>query len=156
MLAVDLDRLGADFFVGTLHKWCCAPRGTGIPGDNICNIANWAEVKAQARTMLGIRLTDSDVFDVPLILTDPYGHFKPGPNGFPRLVLPGNVLLEGNADLGRPDVSMNHGVVRIAAGVAWSADWGTVTFSLVQDSREFDTQRAMQRFGILAVHLGFL
>jgi len=67
-----------------------------------------------------------------------------------------NVLLEGNADPGRPDVSMNHGVVRIAAGVAWSADWGTVTFSLVQDSREFDTQRAMQRFGILAVHLGFL
>jgi isopenicillin-N epimerase len=30
MLAVDLDRLGADFFVGALHKWCCAPRGTGI------------------------------------------------------------------------------------------------------------------------------
>ncbi len=46
--------------------------------------------------MLGIRLTDNDVFDVPLILTDPYGHFKPGANGFPRLVLPGNVLVEGN------------------------------------------------------------
>ena len=30
MLAVDLDRLGADFFIGTLHKWCCAPRGTGV------------------------------------------------------------------------------------------------------------------------------
>jgi isopenicillin-N epimerase len=30
MLAVDLERLGADFFVGTLHKWCCAPRGTGV------------------------------------------------------------------------------------------------------------------------------
>ena len=84
----------------------CAPRGTGIPGDNICNIANWAEVKAQARTMLGIRLTDSDVFDVPLILTDPYGHFKPGPNGFPRLVLPGNVLLEGN-----PAANGNTGVI---------------------------------------------
>ena len=37
--------------------------------------------------MLGIRLVDTDVFDVPLILTDPYGHFKPGPNGFPQLVL---------------------------------------------------------------------
>jgi hypothetical protein len=84
----------------------CAPRGTGIPGDNICNIANWAEVKAQARAMLGIRLTDSDVFDVPLILTDPYGHFKPGPNGFPRLVLPGNVLLEGN-----PAANGNTGVI---------------------------------------------
>ena len=30
MLALDLDRLGADFFVGNLHKWCCAPRGTGV------------------------------------------------------------------------------------------------------------------------------
>src|SRR5678815_403895 len=84
----------------------CAPRGTGIPGDDICNIANWAEVKAQARTRLGIQLTDSDIFDVPLILTDPYGHFKPGPNGFPRLVLPGNVLLEGN-----PAANGNTGVI---------------------------------------------
>src|SRR5882762_3241516 len=74
----------------------CAPRGTGIPGDNICNIGNWGQVKAQAATKLGILLTDADVFNVPLLLTDPYGHFKPGPNGFPQLVLPGNVLLEGN------------------------------------------------------------
>src|SRR4051812_15041208 len=74
----------------------CSPRGTGIPGDEICNIGNWAEVKAQAATKLGIRLTDKDVFDVPLIATDPYGHFKPGPGGFPQLVRPGNVLVEGN------------------------------------------------------------
>jgi isopenicillin-N epimerase len=30
MLAVELDRIGADFWVGNLHKWCCAPRGTAI------------------------------------------------------------------------------------------------------------------------------
>lgn len=30
MLAVDLERLGADFFVGNLHKWCCAARGTAV------------------------------------------------------------------------------------------------------------------------------
>ncbi|MFL5391942.1 MAG: peroxidase family protein, partial [Myxococcales bacterium] len=74
----------------------CSPRGTGIPGDEICNIGNWAEVKAQAATKLGIRLTDADLFDVPKILTDPYGHFKPGPRGFPQLVRVGNVLVEGN------------------------------------------------------------
>jgi Ca2+-binding RTX toxin-like protein len=74
----------------------CAPRGTGIPGDQICNIGTWADVKAQAATKLGIRLADQDIFDAPLILTDPYGHFKPGAHGFPQLVLPGNVLLEGN------------------------------------------------------------
>ena len=65
----------------------CAPRGTGIPGDQICNIGNWAEVKAQASTKLGIRLVDQDIFDVPLVLTDPYGHFIPGPNGFAQLVI---------------------------------------------------------------------
>ena len=78
------------------RPWAARRRGTGIPGDNICDIGNWAEVKAQAATKLGIKLADQDVFDVPLILTDPYGHFKPGPHGFPQLVLPGNVLLEGN------------------------------------------------------------
>jgi len=67
----------------------CAPRGTGIPGDDICNIGNWNEVKAQAATMLGIRLQDIDVLDVPLLVTDPYGHFKPGANGFPQVVFPG-------------------------------------------------------------------
>ena len=30
MLDLDLERLGADFFVGNLHKWCCAARGTAV------------------------------------------------------------------------------------------------------------------------------
>src|SRR3954467_3235320 len=85
----------------------CADRGTGIPDDKICNIANWGEVKAQARTKLGINLTDADLLDVPLLLTDPYGHFKPGPNGFPQLVLPGNVLLEGKLVGGPVDIPAN-------------------------------------------------
>ena len=67
----------------------CAPRATGIPGDNICNIGNWNDVKAQARTMLGIGLADIDVLNVPLLVTDPYGHFQPGVNGFPQVVFPG-------------------------------------------------------------------
>src|SRR5207237_2293655 len=62
----------------------CAPRPTGIPGDNICNIGHWNDVKLQTRTKLGIQLVDQDIFDVPLLLTDPYGNFKPGPNGFPQ------------------------------------------------------------------------
>jgi len=74
----------------------CAPRPTGIPGDQICNIGNWSDVKHQASTMLGIRLADQDIFDVPLLVTDPYGHFKPGANGFPQLVLNNGQFLEGN------------------------------------------------------------
>jgi isopenicillin-N epimerase len=30
MLDVDLEALGADFFVGNLHKWCCAARGSAV------------------------------------------------------------------------------------------------------------------------------
>src|SRR5437868_2575850 len=81
----------------------CAPRGTGFPGDEICNIGNWARVKAQAAQKLGIQLVDTDGLDVPLIVTDPYGHFKPGPlRGMAQLVLPplvpggANRLVEGN------------------------------------------------------------
>ena len=74
----------------------CVQRATNLPGDNICNIANWNEVKAQASTKLGIRLLDQDVFNVPMILTDPYGHFKPGSLGFPQIMLTGGGLLQGN------------------------------------------------------------
>jgi len=54
------------------------------PGDGM---ADWATVKAQARNILGIELVDTDVGNIPLIVTDPYGNFIPGPNGFPQLVM---------------------------------------------------------------------
>ena len=72
------------------------PTGKFIDGQIAGNIANWAEVKAQAAELLGIQLTDVDVSNVPLLATDPYGHFVPGPNGFPQIVFPGNILIEGN------------------------------------------------------------
>ena len=50
-------------------------------------IGNWAEVKAQALTMLGINLRDIDVLNVPLLLTDQYGKFIAGPNGYAQLVM---------------------------------------------------------------------
>ena len=59
-------------------------------------IANWAQVKAQAREMLGIELRDEDVLNVPLLATDQYGRFLPGPNGFPQIVTGGNELVEGD------------------------------------------------------------
>jgi Ca2+-binding RTX toxin-like protein len=36
-------------------------------------LPTWGDVKAQAREMLGINLTDADVTAVPLLRTDPYG-----------------------------------------------------------------------------------
>ena len=42
-------------------------------------LANWDEVKAQAATLLGLELVDTDVSNIPMIATDPYGNFIPGP-----------------------------------------------------------------------------
>ena len=30
MLEVDVERLGATYWTGNLHKWCCAPKGTAV------------------------------------------------------------------------------------------------------------------------------
>ncbi|MDX1722567.1 MAG: peroxidase family protein [Pseudomonas sp.] len=60
--------------------------GTGDDAE-IGGMATWAVVKAQARDLLGINLTDADVFDIPLLATDQYGNFIKGPNGFPMIVL---------------------------------------------------------------------
>ncbi|AFY18927.1 peroxidase family protein [Pseudomonas sp. UW4] len=68
-------------------------------------MATWKVVKAQARDILGINLTDADVDSGPLLATDAYGNFIKGPNGFPMVVMtgvdgiggtPDDVLVEGN------------------------------------------------------------
>jgi Ca2+-binding RTX toxin-like protein len=61
--------------------------GTTASGSVNGAIGNWGEVKAQALTMLGIRLVDHDVHNVPLLLTDQYGKFIPGPNGYAQMVM---------------------------------------------------------------------
>ncbi len=83
------------------------PVATGklIEGGN-GGMATWGELKAQARALLGINLTDADVGAVPLLRTDPYGNFIPGGNGFPQVIfgvgldgIPNtadDVVLEGN------------------------------------------------------------
>ena len=54
---------------------------TGAHGEG-----NWGEMKAQAASMLGIRIQDSDVGDCPLLATDRYGAFIRGANGFVQVV----------------------------------------------------------------------
>jgi Ca2+-binding RTX toxin-like protein len=48
-------------------------------------LATWADIKHQAQTMLGINLTDADITNVPGLVTDLYGNFIRGSNGFPQL-----------------------------------------------------------------------
>jgi Animal haem peroxidase/RTX calcium-binding nonapeptide repeat (4 copies) len=69
-------------------------------------LPTWGDVKAQARNLLGIDLTDSDVTDLPLLATDAYGQFVPGAKGFAQVVMAGpdgeagtldDFLFEGDA-----------------------------------------------------------
>jgi Ca2+-binding RTX toxin-like protein len=76
------------------------PVGTGrlITGRGH-GMATWADVKAQARNVLGIALNDQDALAIPLLATDAYGRFLRGPTGFPQMVkvINGvNTLVEGS------------------------------------------------------------
>ena len=69
-------------------------------------MATWADTKAQAAELLGLRLEDKDVLNVPMLAADPYGRFIPGPaRGLPQYITKGadgkantadDVLVEGN------------------------------------------------------------
>ncbi|NOU26259.1 MAG: heme peroxidase, partial [Methylotenera sp.] len=64
------------------------PAATGhlLDGAN-GGIANWAEIKTQARDYLGIELSDFDIGNVPLLRTDPYGKFIPAANGYAQVIV---------------------------------------------------------------------
>src|SRR5262245_35579872 len=73
--------------------------GTGANADTLIGgMATWAVVKAQARDLLGINLTDKDFDNVPLLATDPYGNYIRGPHGLPQVVMKGADGIGGTAD----------------------------------------------------------
>ena len=50
------------------------------------SISTWAATKKQAAELLGLRLEDKDVTNIPMIAADPYGKFIPGPaRGLPAV-----------------------------------------------------------------------
>ncbi|MCW2761480.1 MAG: heme peroxidase [Marmoricola sp.] len=71
----------------------------GGAGSQATGMSTWATTKAQAASMLGLRLQDKDVTDIPMLAADPYGKFIPGPNGLPQYVTASG-LVEG--DLANP------------------------------------------------------
>lgn len=71
----------------------------GGPNGTKGGLATWADIKAQAREMLGINLTNADVGNIPLLASDDYGNFVRGPNGYPQIV----VGLGGDGLLGTAD-----------------------------------------------------
>jgi Ca2+-binding RTX toxin-like protein len=75
-----------------LREYATGPDGktvaTGNLLDGVRGLATWADVKAQAKAMLGIDLTDANVTNVPLLRTDPYGNFIPDPvTGFAQVIV---------------------------------------------------------------------
>jgi hypothetical protein len=87
------------------------------------------------------------------------GNAKPGWSGFAGVSgrwVARNELLSVNANAVGPPIERENGVLRVAGGIAWSASWGALTFSVVQDSREFVTQHSPHRFGTLGLRLDFL
>jgi Ca2+-binding RTX toxin-like protein len=61
----------------------------------------WADVKEQAAAKLGIILADIDVLRVPAVLTDVYGEFVRGTNGFPQLVMKEGGPREASIEVGK-------------------------------------------------------
>ncbi len=66
----------------------------GAPG----GMATWADIKAQAASMLGLELSDADVVNIPMLATDQYGRFLRGPNGLPQYITQDNEFVEGNLE----------------------------------------------------------
>ncbi|WP_274426883.1 peroxidase family protein [Chelativorans sp. YIM 93263] len=90
-------------FLREYHVVDGVPVATGRLLDGERGLATWADVKEQARTLLGIELTDKDVGNVPVIAVDPYGEFIRGSNGLPQLVVGFDgdghpLLMEGDLD----------------------------------------------------------
>ncbi|NYI46605.1 hypothetical protein BJ993_003685 [Nocardioides aromaticivorans] len=76
------------------------PAGETYAGspDGAGGIGTWAAVKKQAAEKLGLRLVDMDALNVPMLATDPYGKFIPGPaRGLPQYVTKTG-LVEGDLD----------------------------------------------------------
>ncbi|MET0707798.1 MAG: peroxidase family protein, partial [Tardiphaga sp.] len=76
-----------------LREYTTSPEGRTVATGHLLDGANgglptWANIKAQAREMLGIALEDRDVLNIPLIRTDAYGEFIPDPvTGYAQVIL---------------------------------------------------------------------
>ncbi len=91
--AFEPDGTGAPVETGELLEGPGPDGALGTADDS--GLAPWSAIKEQAGSVLGIRLQDTDVLNVPLLATDAYGNFTRGPNGYPQVAMPGG-LLEGD------------------------------------------------------------
>ncbi|GAA2738938.1 hypothetical protein GCM10009867_32800 [Pedococcus aerophilus] len=116
------------------------PKDTGrlLGGPSIANglatddlrkggMSTWATTKDQAARVLGLRLRDTDVADIPMIATDPYGNFKPGPDrGLPMWVTATGTVEGDLAAPVAPPANVLHFHTPFLTDIAHDADPGSV------------------------------
>ena len=112
-------------------KFLSRPDGDGM--------ATWSEIKAQTSSVLGLQLLDTDVNDVPLIATDVYGNFIPGPaRGMPMVMFPDNSTVEGdpaaNSGLGISMVGASHVGAAFLNDIAHAAGPGSAASPKTPDA----------------------
>ncbi len=98
----------------------------GSPDDQ-SGMSTWAAVKKQAADLLGIQLRDRDVTNVPMIATDPYGRFLPGPDrGLPQFVTEHGLVEADRSDDGGKGTPVPVDVLHVdtpfVADMAYNAD----------------------------------
>lgn len=145
------------------------PTGHLLEGAN-GGLATWSDVKHQAETLLGIKLTNQDVFNVPLLATDRYGNLILSDSGKVQIVT-AHGLVEANGDVLPSDTvrtghafldDIAHSAVPKAGLVADadSAIGGTPATGTYDDElldRHFITGdgRGNENIGLTAVHSVF-
>lgn len=76
---------------GFMREYALDANGSPVPTGRILNgtsgdgLPTWKDVKDQALNILGIKMNDFDVLDVPLLATDPYGSLLLDGNGQAQL-----------------------------------------------------------------------
>src|SRR4029077_10164248 len=98
----------------------------GSPDDS-SGMSTWAAVKQQSAEVLGIQLRDRDVTNVPMIATDPYGRFLPGPaRGLPQFVTRHGLVEADTSDDGGKGTPVPDDVLHFdtpfVADMAYNAD----------------------------------
>ena len=155
------------------------PEPTGHLLNGAHGIATWGEVKAHALEFLGIKLTDADIFNVPLLATDRYGNLMLSSDGKVQIVtahglvkangdvLPSDTLRTGHAfldDIAHTAVpkfiTLADGTTKVLAPDADSAINGTTeagTYDNELLDRHFITGdgRGNENIGLTAVHSVF-
>lgn len=145
------------------------PTGNLLGGAN-GGLSTWADVKMQAETLLGIKLTDQDVFNVPLLATDRYGNLILSENGKVQIVTTSG-LIEANGDF-LPANTLRTGhaflddIAHTAAPKAGLAADGDDVIGGVQAAGTYDDElldrhfitgdgRGNENIGLTAVHAVF-